>query len=151
MAGRVLPWVVMLPLSTAFYASTPSSLDWVPFSIMFVFILAVCSAVVSLGVAMLAWCRRGAWAVVMMTAVWGVVNAGWITIGNVGFRHRYDQSSTSGDPFFDVVTLNLWLNGVSASDFRALAWVLGASIVYAAGGGALMLVTLARRAPATNN
>ena len=73
---------------------------------------------------------------------------GWIALGSVGFRHQFSQAGTSVDPFFDVVTLILWTSEVSASDLRALAWVMGASVAYGVGGGLLMVVAQARAAVA---
>ena len=147
-AGRVLPWVVLLPSMTAFCASAQSWLDWARFLIVFGFVLAVCLIVVSLGVAMFAWCRGGVRAVILMTVLWGLTNLGWIALGSVGFRHHFDQARTSGDPFFDLVTLILWTNEISADDFRALAWIVGASMGYGVGGGLLMLVAQWRGGPA---
>jgi hypothetical protein len=148
LAGRVLPWVVLLPSTTAFCASVQSWLDWARFLVVFGFALAVCLIVVSLGVAMFAWCRGGVRAVILMTVLWGFTNIGWIALGRVGFRHQFDQAWTSGDPFFDLVTLILWTNEVSANDFRALAWIVGASMGYGVGGGLLMLVAQWRGGPA---
>ena len=147
-AGRVLPWVVLLPSTTAFCASAQSWLDWARFLIVFGFVLAVCLIVVSLGVAMFAWCRGGVRAVILMTVLWGLTNVGWIAMGRVGFRHQFDQAGTSGDPYFDLVTLILWTNEISANDFRALAWNFGASMGYGVGVGLLALVAQWRGGPA---
>jgi ABC-type transport system involved in multi-copper enzyme maturation permease subunit len=143
-AGRVVPWVVLLPLTIVFWASAPSSLEWARFLIVSGFILAVCLIVVSLGLAMLAWCRGGVLAVILMIVLWGLANMGWIALGSAGFRHQFDQARSPDGLFFDLVTLIFSMNELSASDFRALAWVLGASVVYGAGGGLLMLVATAR-------
>jgi ABC-type transport system involved in multi-copper enzyme maturation permease subunit len=139
-AGRVLPWVVLLPSTTAFCATAQSWLDWARFLVVFGFVLAVCLVVVSLGVAMFQWCRGGVRAVILMTVLWGLTNIGWIALGRVGFRHQFDQARTSGDPFFDLATLILWTNEISANDFRALAWIVGASMGYGVAGGLLVLV-----------
>lgn len=144
-AGRVIPWVVLLPLTIVFCASAPNSLEWARFLIVFDFVLVVCLVVVSLGVAILAWCRGGVLAVVVIILLWDLANLGWIALGTVGFRHQFDHARSSGDPFFDLVTLILSMNEIGASDFRALAWAIGASVVYGAGRGLLMLVVNARR------
>ena len=62
-AGRVVPWVVLLPLTIVCCASAPNSLDWVRFLIVLAYMLGLCLIVVSLGMAMLAWCRPGVRAV----------------------------------------------------------------------------------------
>jgi hypothetical protein len=146
-AGRVLPWVVLLPSTTAFCATAQSWLDWARFLVVFGFVLAVCLIVVSLGVAMFAWCRGGVRAVFLMTVLWGLTNIGWIALGRVGFRHQFAQAGTSGDPCFDLVTLILWTNEMNANDFRAMAWIVGASMGYGVAGGLLMLVAMWRGGP----
>ena len=111
------------------------------FLVVFGFVLAACLTVVSLGVAMFSWYRGGVRAVILMTVLWGLTNIGWIALGRVGFRHQFNQAGTSGDPCFDLVTLILWTNEMSANDFRAMAWIVGASMGYGVGGGLLMLVS----------
>jgi ABC-type transport system involved in multi-copper enzyme maturation permease subunit len=143
-AAGVLPWVALLPLSVAFYAYAASSVDWARFLVLFSFILVACLFVVSLGAAMFAWCRGGAWAAIMMVMLWGLMTTLWIAAGRAGFRHHFYHAHTSRDPFFDVVSLVLWMNEISASEIRPLAGMIGASVVYGAGGGLVRLVTLPR-------
>jgi len=146
-AGGLAPGIVVPPLLVACCSSGLRSFDWLPLVILVVFMLSVCAATVSLGVAILAWCPRGVWAVVVMASLWGLTNGAWSTLGNMDLLDPRNQALASCHPFFGVVTLTFWMNGTTAGDFRAVAWAIGASAVYAASAGLLIAVALSRHNP----
>ena len=114
------------------------------FAIMFVFMLSVCAAVVSLGAGMFAWCKGRVWGLIFTTALWALAHSGWNLLGNNGHFDPYHDVVSASRPFSGVIGLTVWTGGVAAGELRLLVWVLGASSVFAALAGVLFLVALGR-------
>ena len=131
-----MPWVVIPPLLVAFQSNGPSSNASLALVVMLVFMLCVSTAVVSVGVAIFAWCRGRVRAVVFTTALWGLTHTGWIALGSGGLLDPQNLNRFSSHPFAGVITLTLWMRGLSApATSAALAWAIGASSAYAASAG----------------
>jgi hypothetical protein len=89
---------------------------------------------------MFAWYRGRVFAVILSMAFWAIANLGWIALGSDG---RFDASNHvlwPSQPFSGVITLTMWMRGITISDFRLLAWAFAASSIFAALAGVVFLV-----------
>jgi ABC-type transport system involved in multi-copper enzyme maturation permease subunit len=138
-AGRLVPGVLILPLTVAFNDNGPYSVEWATIVILLVFMCSVSVAAVSLGVAMFAWLGRNAWSIVITMAVWGLSISEWFTRGTIDHFAPEDALSWPALPFSGVATLCLEIHGNRTADWSIVVWGLGASAFYLVTGALLFL------------
>jgi ABC-type transport system involved in multi-copper enzyme maturation permease subunit len=140
-ACRQVPAILLMPLLVVFLTSAPSTGNTVVFLMSVVDMLSVSFAAVSLGVALWAWCRRGAWAVILAISAWALTNTVGLALASSGGLDP-SVSLRSFHPFSGVTALAFSLNMTSAVLFSQCSSVAVASAAYLAAAGLLFVAAL---------